>query len=368
MTTSPFRIVLLATSFALAIAGCGKGSSASSGHTLPAVSVRTALVTRESLPVTVAATATITARPGGVASLSAPAPARITRVFVAPGDRVRRGDPLVAFDRAPFQAAFDQAQAAQQSAQQTYDRTSRLAAQGILPRRDVEQARAALAQTAAALVVARRSLELSTLRSPITGVVSRSSAVLDASADPTQPLVEVVDPSALEARMLLPPDDAGRVQPGATVAFSTRSAGTSDVVGTGRVVAVGATVDSLTGAVAARVQVTSSARTLRLGEVVRAVVAAGVRLNALVVPVAALVPSAAGDGYQLFVVMPGDTARVRPVTVGVRTELLVEILTGVSAGDVVVAEGAYGVEDGSRVIPQGSPAAPPAVNTGTGAP
>lgn len=356
------RAVLLAAT----LAGCGKGGSAAAEAgpaALPAVQVRTAVVVRGTLRVTIAATATIIGRPGSVATLSAPAPARIAQVFVAAGDRVRPGDPLVALDRAPFQAAFDQALAAQRSAQQAYDRAGRLASQGILPRRDVEQARAALAQTAASLVVAQRSLGLSTLRSPIAGVVSRSTAVRDATADPAQPLVEVVDPSALEARLLLAPNDAGRVTVGAPVTLSSGDTAGGGVVGTGRVIALAATVDSLTGGVTARVRVERSSRTLRLSEVVPAAVEADVRPSVLLVPVAALVPSSSGDGYQLFVVTAGDTARARPVTVGVRTERIAEVVRGVSAGEVVVTDGAFGVEDGSRVAPR-APATTPADTAG----
>jgi len=37
------------------------------------------------------------------------------------------------------------------------------------------------------------------------------------------------------------------------------------------------------------------------------------------------------------------------VTLGARTETLVEILTGLAAGEKVVTSGAYGVSDGARI-------------------
>lgn len=355
---------------ALALTACGRGGAeppAGSGSALPAVSVRTAVVERMTLPVTVAATGTITSRPGSVATLSAPSLTRITRVYVATGDRVQAGQPLVAFDQAPFTAVFRQASAARQTAQQAYDRASRLAGQGIVPRRDVETARAALAQADAALVVARQALARATLRSPIAGVVARNAAVLDASADPAQPLVQIVDPSALEVRVLLTPGDAAHVRAGAPVTLTGGTGAGGEALGTGTVVAVAATVDSLSGGVEARARVTRAARALRLGEVVRVAVEAGSRVDALVVPAASLVPATAGDGYQLFAVGRGDTVHVRPVTVGVRTEQVAEVVRGATAGEIVVADGAYGVEDGVRVTPQGAPehpartAAPPDV-------
>jgi len=57
-------------------------------------------------------------------------------------------------------------------------------------------------------------------------------------------------------------------------------------------------------------------------------IATAVHARAVTVPVEALVP--AGDGYQVFVsTAPG--AHARPVTLGARTETLVEIVTGLAA-------------------------------------
>ena len=67
----------------------------------------------------------------------------------------------------------------------------------------------------------------------------------------------------------------------------------------------------------------------------------------MTVPIASLVP--AGDGYQLFIVAAGDTARARPVIVGRRTGAIAEIVSGVELGETVITEGAYGVEDGTPI-------------------
>ena len=359
----------LAVALAMALAACHGGAAAddakpdaAGGHdALPAVSVQTAPVARTTLPVTISATGTLASRPGSFVTLSAPSPARITQVYVAVGDPVRAGQPLVTLDQTAFRASAQQAQAARQAAQQAYDRANTLAGQGIVPRRDVETARAALAQADATLVTARRALELATLRSPIAGVVARMTATRDATADPAQPLVQVVDPSALEVRLLLTPTDAARVRPGAPVSVTAGSAATGEVLGTGAVVAVGATVDSASGGVEARARIVHPQRALRLGEVVRATIQAGTRTDALVVPAAALVPNAAGDGYQVFVVGRGDTVHAHPVRLGIRTAQLAQLVEGVAADDVVVADGAYGVDDGVRVAPRTAAPQPAAV-------
>lgn len=318
------------------------------------VAVSTAIVALAPLDVTLRETGTVIARPGSFATVSAPAPARVTRIYVETGQRVTRGMPLLAVEAAPFAAALREAQAAQQAARLAAERATRLAGEGIVPRREVEQTRATLAQTEAALVLASRNAELATLRAPISGVVARLGAVLNATADPSQPLAEVVDPTALEVRVLVAPADAARLWMGAPVAFAGPD---GEALGTGSVRTVAPAVDSLSGAVETRARVTSPSRALRLGESVTASIRLGSSAPVLAVPVSALVPDA--DGYRVFVVTQGDTARARPVTVGRRTERDVEVTGGLHPGETVVTEGAYGLDDGVRITRVG--AVPPRV-------
>src|SRR6266480_2688652 len=77
--------------------------------------------------------------------------------------------------------------------------------------------------------------------------------------------------------------------------------------------------------------------------------------RAVTVPVAALVPAAGGEGFQVFVVDSERVAHVRPVTVGGQSETVAEIAFGLQAGEVVVTNGAYGVADGAKILQ----AAPP---------
>jgi multidrug efflux pump subunit AcrA (membrane-fusion protein) len=93
---------------------------------------------------------------------------------------------------------------------------------------------------------------------------------------------------------------------------------------------------------------TASHRDLRIGETVFGRITTGVASGAVVIPVAALVPE--GEGYRVFVVDAGNIAHARAVTVGGRDEGRVEILSGLAAGETVVTDGAYGVEDSTHVV------------------
>jgi cobalt-zinc-cadmium efflux system membrane fusion protein len=197
--------------------------------------------------------------------------------------------------------------------------------------------------------VARHAQALATLRSPITGVVTRMDAVLGAPVDAGAPLVEVADPSALDVLFTLSPAEAARIHAGAPVALEEGQTAGGASLGGGVVADIGAAVDSVSHAVPVRVRVTAPARTLRIGETVLGRITAGTRPDAVTVPVAALVPDS--EGFQVFVVDARGIAHARPVTVGGRTAKVAEIRQGLAAGETVVTEGAYGVQDSARIQP-----------------
>src|SRR5262249_17843751 len=157
---------------------------------------------------------------------------------------------------------------------------------------------------------ARRELQLSVLRSPIPGVITRLSAILGASVDPAEPLVEVADPSAVDVALQLTAEEASRVSAG----FGVRLFQGASPLGDGVVTAVSASVDSASRTVMARVRVTALRRPLRMGETVSGSITTRRAGSAIVVPAGALVPD--GDGFKVFVVGDDSAAHERAVTVG----------------------------------------------------
>ena len=334
----------------LGAAACGRGSAASGEQASgadPGVSgVATTVVTIRPFPHVINAIGTVSPRPDQYAALAAPGPTRVARIFVVAGQRVSKGDSLVEFERAPFDAAAQSAAAALANAERAYARAVRLVEAGILAQKDSGQAAADLAAAQANAITARRAQELATLRAPLSGVVTRMTAVMGASADANQTLVEVADPAALDVVFNVSPAEAGRINIGDTVTVTEGDAA-GDILGPGVVTSIAAAVDSVSRAVAVRARLAQPARTLRIGESLVGRIVTGVNPRAVTVPVEALVPE--GDGFRVFVVDAAGIAHARAVRVGARSETLVEIVAGLAAGETVVTIGAYGVEDGVRI-------------------
>jgi RND family efflux transporter MFP subunit len=337
------------------VAACSGGGDESESDPAPVVAVRTAIVSEQPFTETIGAIGTVTGRPGHVASLGAPTATRVLNVYVSEGARVARGQPLVELDRTAIEAAAQAAESGLTAAEQAYARAERLNREGVAPRKDVEQAAAEVAKARSEAVTGRRAAQLAVLRSPIAGVVTRLSAVLGASVDVNQPLVEVADPSALDIVFNVTPTEAARVKPNAPVTLSSGQKAGGESLGSGSVIHVAVAVDSATRGVPVRARAPGARRPLRIGETVFGQIVVGVHPKAIAVPVEALVPD--GEGFKVFVVDATNIAHAQAVTVGARSDSTVEITEGLKGGERVVTYGAYGVEDSLKVTTAPAPKA-----------
>ena len=330
------------------VAACRHGErEPENGPTVTGVS--TAPAVSEPFAQAIDAIGTVSARPGRYAALAAPGPTRVAHIFVVAGQRVSKGDSLISFERGPFDAAAQSAAATLAGAERNAARAARLAQAGILPQKDADQAAADLAAAQSAAVTARRSQELATLRAPLGGVVTRMTAVMGASVDASQPLVEVADPAALDIVFNVSPAEAAHIQGGDTLSLSSGEGSNGEALGTAIVVSVAVAVDSVSRAVAVRARIGrgTPARPLRIGESVSGQIVTSVHANAITIPVTALVPD--GEGFRVYVVDSAGFAHARPVEVGGRSPARVEIVRGLAAGEQVVTTGAYGVTDSAKI-------------------
>jgi RND family efflux transporter MFP subunit len=326
-----------------------KKEAADEGETKATVNATTIVIAKQPFNETIDAIGTVVGRTAHVATLSAPTQGRIAQVLVSPGSVVQAGQLLISMDPSQFRAQVTSAEAALSAAEKAAARQERLANEGIVPKKDAETAAADLAKARADAEEARRNSDLSVLRSPINGVVTRMTATMGMPVDASTPLVEIADPTALDVLLNVTPTEAGRIRVGQKVAISAGQSSAGETLGIGDVADIGTLVDSTTRAVSVRVQIPTSRRPLRIGETVSGSVIVATKPAAIVVPPEALVPE--GDAFHVFVVDANNIAHEREVTVGSRTPRAVEIIEGLTVGERVVTLGAYGLQDSVKIAP-----------------
>ncbi len=338
------------TGFVACVGACAKGERehAADEKVAAAVVATVDTVHLGSFAETIDGVGSVVPRVGHVAVLAAPSPTRVTQIHVAIGDHVAANAPLVDFEQPTFDAAVSSAEAALRAAEQSAARATRLVEAGVAPRKDAESAAAELEAARLNAVTARRARELSHVRAPFAGVITRLSAAVGANVDVGQPLVEITDPSVLDVVLPVSPSDASSIRAGQSAELFEGNGADKPPIAKARVADVSAVVDSLSRGVPVRLSLISTSRVLRVGESVFARLLVAQHANAVVIADDALVPT--GEGFHVFVVDTAGIAHAREVTVGGRSAHLLWITKGLTGGERIVTKGAYGMDNGARVL------------------
>ncbi len=356
MTTS--RLVLTGW-LALVAAACSTPATEQTETTTP-VPVTVTAARIDTLASTVGATGTVTPAPGAEWTIVAPAPARIGEMPKAEGDPVREGDLLVRFDipSLPAEVAARQADVAQATtrvatAKAAVARLTGLMAQGVASQREVDEAGQAQAEAEAALAQAQTAVKAATVladrevvRARFDGVVAQRwhnpGDLVDASAG--DPILRVIDPRRLQVVAAVPVGDVARVEPGQHAEVT----GPADAEPQAAVVRTrAAAVDPASATGQVRLGFVKPTR-LPAGAVVQVEITTESRAGVVVVPADAI----QREGEQTFVMVagPDHVAHRKVVQLGLASRDLVQVVSGVAAGDLVVVRGQDGLPDGAAVV------------------
>jgi RND family efflux transporter MFP subunit len=315
------------------------------------VPVGTAVVRADTITDQVTVVGRLVPIPGGAALLTAPAAGVVRTIPVQIGEVVAAGQLLVDLDVPELASSARELRAAAEIAERDARRQQELFKDGIASQKQVEEKNANATAAKSAADAAEQLLARARVRSPISGAVQKVAAHPGERVEAGAPLVEVINPGALDLIGATPAAQLGRLKVGQPALVSAEGVSEGR---RGLVRAIAPAVDSVTNAGQVVVRVPSPGG-LRAGAGATARITLGTHRNALVVPDSALV--LVGDAMSVFVIGPDSVAHVRPVTVGVREGGRVEVSGELQPGDRVATTGSYGLVDGMHV--RADTAAPP---------
>jgi multidrug efflux system membrane fusion protein len=296
-----------------------------------------------------------------IVQVTARVPGAVEKVHFSEGDAVKLGATLVEIDPERYRldvtaarAALEKALAAKNEAEAGLARREGAVERnpGLLPVEEIEtwrtRVRTAVADAAekeAALGRAEMNERYAHTRAPFAGIIQTRSVQTGQYVQPGALLTTLVRREPLLLRFHVPEQDAARLTTGIPARFTVRniekefSARITHVAesadGTSRMVAVTAEVDDPNKA------------QLRPGAFAEVVVPIGASVVAPVIPQTAVRPSE--RGFLAFVVEDGKAVE-RVLTLGLRTAGgLVEVRSGLAAGESLVVRGAEALRAGALV-------------------
>jgi membrane fusion protein, multidrug efflux system len=285
---------------------------------------------------------------------------RVTGVFVRVGDPVKRGQTLIVVDDELKIIAVDQARAQLMAAETNlgkarndFQRAEKLFATGDIPDIELEGSKLALRSSEAnqksaeaALRYAQRQLEDTRIKAPIAGVVVSKKVEVGEMVSPGKEVANLVDIRTMKVVLGIPEDQIGllRVNQTASVLVDSRPGKAIKA----RVYSIGAKTESPTGhTFPVEIVVDNNiGDDLKVGMFARVEIKVQSASGALMIGKESLV----SDGLHPTVfVVEDNIARLRPVTLGLQSDDVFQVVGGLREGELVISFGQKNLKDGSAV-------------------
>ncbi|HEX3423037.1 MAG TPA: efflux RND transporter periplasmic adaptor subunit [Sphingomicrobium sp.] len=342
----------------------------------PAAPVSVAKAALSDVPETLTALGTV--QPVVTATVRTQLAGTLFKLFFRDGQMVRQGELLAQIDPRPYRLALAQAQAdlARDQAQlkgaevdlaryQKLLREDSIASQQVdTQRATVHQLTGTVAADRAAIGTANLNLNYTSVRSPVTGRAGIRQVDIGNYVTPsdTNGIVVITVLNPIDVSFSLPQSqisDIGKnANSGIGLPVQALDQDDNHLLATGSFLTLDNQVDTTTGTVKAKARFGNGANILFPNQFVNVSLLVRTLHNVVTVPVSAVRHGAPGDF--LFVLEPQRTVKLTPVKTGPSVGNAIAILSGVSAGESVVTEGADSLEDGSTVRLPGDKGGPSA--------
>ncbi|HEY9772651.1 MAG TPA: efflux RND transporter periplasmic adaptor subunit [Planktothrix sp.] len=324
---------------------------------------------------------TVLALPDRSVKVSPGVAGKIVDVKVTPGQQVQKGSVIALLDNRQPQEQVNQARAkvliadagVEQAktnlvlAQNTEERLARLVKQEVAAEKDLVAAKSQIETAQAQLLAAkaqvddaraaeqtaRAQLGYTIVRSPLSGIIAQRYLNISDSADTSTPVAQVVDLSQVIVEAALPTSQPASLSPGDSATVTAQAL--PGRVTIGKVLNINPVTDNQGTTIGVRILCPNPNYALKEGMPVAVSIVNAVHSNILTVPKTAVVADPqAPDSKMVYTYKNGKVSRVQ-VTTGIAACNRQQILSGLKAGEEIVASGAYGIPDGTEVKAENEP-------------
>ncbi|MDE3243004.1 MAG: efflux RND transporter periplasmic adaptor subunit [Nitrospirota bacterium] len=326
----------------LAVAGCGPQEDATkppASSSLPSGIQATVVEVRlESVPVRLELTGQVTA--ATQATLSSQIRAAVEELRVREGTAVAKGQVLVKLEDRDLRANFSRAEAEAENARVHLSRMQQLYTNESVSKQELDNASRAFKVAEAGRQAAAAQLGHTVITAPFDGVITEKKIEVGELASPGQPLVKLEDPRHLRLETTIAEGDLKAISRGMRVPVTIDALNGKGASLEGTVSQLLPTGDPNTHTFLVKVDLPAMPG-LRTGMFGRIELDKGAA-QTMLVPRSAVFER--GQLTGVYVVGPDRIARLRWVKVGRELDRRLEVLSGLNAGERVLAEAAKGAD------------------------
>jgi membrane fusion protein (multidrug efflux system) len=268
---------------------------------------------------------------------------KIVSIHFKEGSQVRKGDLLAKINDKPLQAQLLKLQSQNKLAEEKEFRQRSLLEKDAISRESYDQVATELQSIEADILLIQARIAETELRAPFDGIIGLRLLSEGSYATPATKIVRLVKTSPLKIEFSIPERYASDVKPGFPIEF--RIDGDSNVF-KATVYAVDPKIDINTRTITVRALYPNSRNELKPGRFASISMRLAQIKNTIAIPTEAVIPEM--EGEKVFVYRSGKATAVK-VTIGLRTESLIQIQDGLHFGDTLLTSGTLQLREGLPV-------------------
>jgi len=335
---------LLATALGSS-AGCKKNAAVEGGPSAASFAVQAVVVPARVQPVSESLSLVGSVAANEMVEIKSETDGTVEKILFEEGQAAKAGDLLLQLDESKLAAAVNEAEANFKLSQANHERSKQLFRDNLISQQEYEQIAAQFQANQASLDLKRRQLRDTRIRAPFEGIISARSVSPGQVISKNTTLTWLVDLDPVKVEFSVPERYAGQLRLGQKIDVTV--AAYPGRTFSGEVFFVAPFVEAATRTALVKAKIPNKKHELKPGMFANLDLTLQLKEHAIVIPESSVL--AGGDRNIIYIVDAQDTAQIRPVKLGIRQAGLVEITSGLQAGERVVAEGIQKVRPGGKV-------------------
>ncbi|MDR4505883.1 MAG: efflux RND transporter periplasmic adaptor subunit [Candidatus Scalindua sp.] len=261
------------------------------------------------------------------------------------GQNVTKGRILFRIDEKKLKASLAQTQANLRLSQASADRYKALIESRVVSKQEYDQSMAILEADEATVILTRELLDDATIVAPFDGVMGARSVSEGQFITKGTSLSSIINQNPMKAEFNVPERYLSRVDLEQDIEITV--AAYPEKKFNGKVYFVAPQIDELTRSALVKARVPNPDGILRRGMFASLNLIVDIQNDALIIPETAMMLK--GDEVSVFTVDNEDRVHLMKIEVGLRFDGMIQILSGLKEGEIVVTEGHQKLREGVKV-------------------
>jgi len=264
---------------------------------------------------------------------------------IVKGQSVKKGDILAVIDNRDYNNSYISARAAYRASKTSYDRLDQLLKNNVASQAQIDEARALLETSKAAMDNAKLRLERTVIRSPLSGVVDQTFIENGQYVNSGDKIVNILQIDRLKVAVGIPESDVDAVR--RVKDFKVTIDALGGRVFKGRFSFLSRSSQSLARLYDLEIALDNSRGDILPDMFARVDIVKQEVADGLAVPLFSLIPRQ--DGSPVLYIAENGIARLREVETGIQEGWRIQITKGLLPGDMVVVVGHRGLNSGAPI-------------------